>query len=64
MNAPFRMGQQTREAFAAYVCDDDSVEVLKPVASMTKDATGATLRDAARKAIGRRSWGKLVWHIW
>ena len=33
MNAPFRMGQTAREAFAAYVCDDDSVEVLKPVAN-------------------------------
>ncbi len=33
MNAPFRMGQQARESFAAYVCDDDSVETLKPVAN-------------------------------
>ncbi len=32
MNAPFRMGQQqSRDAFAAYLCDDDSVEVIKPV---------------------------------
>ncbi len=31
MNAPFRAGQQTREAFAAYLCDDDTIEVIKPV---------------------------------
>lgn len=31
MNAPFRMGQQTRESFAAYLCDDDTVEVIKPI---------------------------------
>ena len=31
MNAPFRAGQQTRESFAAYLCDDDTVEAIKPV---------------------------------
>lgn len=31
MNAPFRMGQQTRESFAAYLCDDDTVETVKPI---------------------------------
>ncbi len=33
MNAPFRPGQQTRESFAAYLCDDDTAEVVKPVVS-------------------------------
>ena len=33
MNAPFRGGQQTRESFAAYLCDDDTVEQIKPVVS-------------------------------
>lgn len=31
MNAPFRMNQTSREAFAAYLCDDDTVEMLRPV---------------------------------
>lgn len=33
MNAPFRMAQTTREPFAAYLCDDDTVEMLRPVVS-------------------------------
>ena len=33
MNAPFRVGQSTREPFAAYLCDDDSVEMVRPAAS-------------------------------
>ncbi len=32
MNAPFRMGQSaTRDPFAAYVCDDDTLDILRPV---------------------------------
>ncbi len=31
MNAPFRLGTQTRDAFAAYLCDDDTAEIIKPV---------------------------------
>ncbi len=31
MNAPFRLGQSTREAFTAYICDEDTLDVLKPV---------------------------------
>ena len=31
MNAPFRPQAVTREPFAAYVCDDDTLEVLRPV---------------------------------
>lgn len=31
MNAPFRPGQQTRDSFAAYLCDDDTIDVVKPV---------------------------------
>jgi pilus assembly protein CpaE len=31
MNAPFRMNTSTREAFAAYVCDDDTLDILRPV---------------------------------
>jgi pilus assembly protein CpaE len=33
MNAPFRSSQQTREPFAAYLCDDDSVEMVRPAAA-------------------------------
>lgn len=31
MNAPFRMGTTTRDPFAAYLCDDDTVDILRPV---------------------------------
>jgi pilus assembly protein CpaE len=31
MNAPFRPNQQTRESFAAYLCDEDTVEIVRPV---------------------------------
>lgn len=31
MNAPFRMNTTTRDPFAAYLCDDDSVDILRPV---------------------------------
>ena len=31
MNAPFRAAAVTREAFAAYVCDDDTLDILRPV---------------------------------
>ncbi|KRB86123.1 pilus assembly protein CpaE [Sphingomonas sp. Root710] len=31
MNAPFNPKQQTRNPFAAYVCDDNSSELLKPL---------------------------------
>ncbi|MFM6854262.1 MAG: CpaE family protein [Sphingopyxis sp.] len=32
MNAPFRLGQQsTRESFAAYLCDDDTIDMIRPV---------------------------------
>lgn len=33
MNAPFRMGQQTRDAFAAYLCDEDTVDLVRPIAT-------------------------------
>jgi pilus assembly protein CpaE len=34
MNAPFRVGQQqTRESFAAYLCDDDAMDVVRAVAT-------------------------------
>lgn len=33
MNAPFRGNTQNREAFAAYLCDDDSVDLVRPVAA-------------------------------
>ncbi len=34
MNAPFRVGQQqTRESFAAYLCDDDATDVVRAVAT-------------------------------
>ncbi|MBX9728141.1 MAG: pilus assembly protein CpaE, partial [Sphingopyxis sp.] len=31
MNAPFRPNQQTRESFAAYLCDDDAADIVRPV---------------------------------
>jgi pilus assembly protein CpaE len=31
MNAPFRMNATTRDSFAAYVCDDDTLDILRPV---------------------------------
>lgn len=31
MNAPFRPNQQTRESFAAYLCDDDTADIVRPV---------------------------------
>ena len=31
MNAPFRPSQTTRDNFAAYLCDDDTIEAVKPV---------------------------------
>lgn len=31
MNAPFRMGATTRDTFAAYLCDDDTVDILRSV---------------------------------
>ena len=31
MNAPMKLGQGTRDSFAAYLCDDDTVEVIRPV---------------------------------
>lgn len=31
MNAPFRANQQTRESFAAYLCDDDTADIIRPV---------------------------------
>lgn len=31
MNAPFRPNQQTRESFAAYLCDDDTADIIRPV---------------------------------
>ena len=33
MNAPFRLGQQARDTFSAYLCDDDTIEVVRPIAS-------------------------------
>ncbi len=33
MNAPFRMSTQSREAFAAYLCDDASAEIVRPIVS-------------------------------
>lgn len=51
MNAPFRMGQQTREAFAAYVCDDDSVEILKPVANDMGWMTDKVFKGGLRNAV-------------
>ena len=32
MNAPFRTAQAAaRDSFAAYLCDDDTIEAVKPV---------------------------------
>ncbi len=31
MNAPFRNNTGSREAFAAYLCDDDTIEIIRPV---------------------------------
>jgi pilus assembly protein CpaE len=31
VNAPFKAGQQARDSFAAYLCDDDTIDVIKPV---------------------------------
>jgi pilus assembly protein CpaE len=33
MNAPFRVGQQARESFNAYLCDDDAADVVRGVAA-------------------------------
>lgn len=31
MNAPFRMSATSRDPFAAYLCDDDTLDILRPV---------------------------------
>ncbi len=31
MNAPFRMGSSTREPFNAYLCDDATIDIIRPV---------------------------------
>ena len=52
MNAPFNpKGQQTRNPFAAFVCDDMSVELLKPLAFELGWPTEAVTKSGLRGAI-------------
>ncbi|TAK16012.1 MAG: pilus assembly protein CpaE, partial [Rhizorhabdus sp.] len=52
MNAPFNpKGQQTRNPFAAFVCDDVSVELLKPLVFELGWPTEAVTRSGLRGAV-------------
>ena len=52
MNAPFRIGSQTtRESFAAYLCDDDTVETLRPVVSDMGWAVDKVHKGGLRNAV-------------
>jgi len=51
MNAPFNPKQQTRNPFAAYVCDDISAELLKPLIFELGWAPESVSRGGLRAAI-------------
>jgi pilus assembly protein CpaE len=51
MNAPFRPNQQTRESFAAYLCDDDAADIVRPVVADMGWLVDKVYRGGLRNAV-------------
>ena len=51
MNAPWKAGSNTRDAFAAFLCDDASLDVLRPIAAEMGWAPEKCAKGGLRNAV-------------